>query len=359
MKGIAMTSRYRCSGVLGAAVVLMSSIWLPGCLDRTEVIVVSKDGHVRVTHEWKGSKSDVEGGAAARPEAAIWNTTTSVGSAEESKLSAWAEFGSMSEVPMNFADADPSLTPAQLSWTTTLDTERIGNVVRRTFRRTYRRFDWSGVAESRRQALTKEIEKLFEKAPKKIDGSTAGEGATTRPAEFSIEDEAQLIRTLIEYERLKSRIFAEAAVAAIVRPKPMTNTARDRAETTVDAFFSRNVSVESAAALLKLEAAEIETRVKELERQLDAELVDNLSEVVVATPKERAAIALGLARARRAFAVAEDLSDEEFKIELTLPGRIVMHDGELRGASTVKWKFNGGELRNEAVTLTAISESEE
>lgn len=354
-----MTHARRFSGGAAAAVVLLSSLWLPGCLDRTETIVVAKDGRVKITHEWKGSPADIEGGAAARPETAIWNTTTSIGTSDEARLSAWAEFGSIAEVPTNFADADPNLTPAQLSWSTTLDVERIGDIVRRTFRRTYRRFDWSGVAEAQRQALTKDIEKLFKIPPSKVEGSITTDNVPTKPKDLSNDDEIKLIRALIEYERLKCLIFAAGGVAAIVRPKGMMEAAKDRAEATVDGFFGRKVSIESAGALLRLESAEIETQIKELERQLDAELVENLAEIVAATPKERKAIALGIARERRAFAVAEDISDEEFKIEVTLPGKIVMHDGEQKGPSTVKWKFNGGDLRNQSVTLTAISESKE
>lgn len=349
-----MVGKRRISGVWGATLILFAAVWLPGCLDRTEKIVVGKDGRVKITHEWTGSQADLEGGAAARPEAAIWNTQTTVSPRDELTLRASAEFLSMSAVPDFFADPDPSLTPAQLSWTTTLETERVGNVVRRTFRRIYRRFDWGDGAESERQALTKDIEKWFEGIPTKIDGKE-----TTKPREFSKEDEAALVRALVNYERLKCRIFAAGGVAEIVRPKRMMATAKECAELTVDRFFDRNVSTEFAAALLKLEQAEIETKVKELERQLDAELVDNLAASVAATPNERAAIALGIARARRMFAVAEDLSDEEFKIEVTLPGRIVMHDGEPRGASTVAWKFNGGDLRKQSMTLTAISEAEE
>lgn len=360
-----MTTRDRLECVTPKMLVLLATLSTLGCLEHEEKIVISPEGHVKIVHEVKGKRSDFEDGVCSQPVLSPWTTQKEGLGTGEIELRTAAEFDDVAAVPMTFADPEDELAEAQVSWTTTIDVEEVGNVVRYHFKRVYRRLDWGSYEVMRRRAIRADIwEKLLGARREAAQAAPFGAlrvstGTSSRPSDAidgSIEERRQIVAALIEYERLKTHVFAQRALERVPTIGSRADHALLEARRTIDAFFAERLPIERGLEIFRLPTGDVGDRLKEFETRVDGEILHAFRRTSLPQPAHSDALRRGLALARRAYAVAVDLENESFSVTIAMPGRIVAHDGQKSDASNVTWKFIGLDLRDHEMQLTAISE---
>lgn len=338
---------------------LIGAILLPSCLDRRERIVVGLDGSVAVEHRVSGDQADLENGAASVPSAPLWNAVKKRVDDSKWELTASAVFASAEAVPGSFAAPDDPFAALQPAFKTSLDVERKDGKVIRTFRRTYDPIPYGDFAAARRKAIPEEIENAMKSNDIVRTSAANGIAATIEETDAARRDrEKKTLAALVEYERLKHHVYAERTVRALALPRPREARTVLAMKAAVDRYFAAHLAPKTIEELLLSGDATIERRAKEIEGELDRAILGAMNAAELSA-EESAAAKRALLSARRAFAIGDDLNDEEFVITVVLPGKITAHDGTKDDDATVTFRFSAKDLLDHQVVLTAISEAKE
>ena len=255
------------------------------------------------------------------------------------RLTADAEFGPEEPLPSSYAsprDPDPDL------WTrfpteVTIEERRDGTYYH--FARRYTARPWARL-ETARAMMKEQLEKM---ETDDLDEMTDAERAT-------------LLRVLARFESMKTRVFARAAYRETLGDLPQ------------DLWLGVHAALMEATEALDYD--EILTRIFTEERELDEEAMaaEDAAHHEQALETMRHALRLqGLSEGRlNAFVrrfrwhvryeeITEDLADDKFIIEVTMPGTIIGHNADRVDGRTAAWSFGGEQLRDRDLELLVTS----
>jgi hypothetical protein len=319
---------------LAAAVV---GLHLAGCIERKEAIRIEADGRVEieVRHD-TDSHAEMYLGDAVPTEDRGWivetSTTVDDEGEEQFHLRAVASFPADSPLPSNYAsirDPDPDIS---LQFPTALRIEERRDGYYYHFRRVYLARPWAFIDNPARlvQAKVKEIidEREFRDLP---------------PA-----DRAAVVRALVDLEVLKLEAFARAAFDDVTPEAPQ------------DVWLAARTAIGAAADQLDIEglvellggeddqanAEAIEDQSRAFQDAAIAGMRQALLETGAYGQPQLRALFRRFEHYQRYHEVTEELGDDNFTIEVEMPGEIVGHNGDRRSGSTVTWQFNGQFLRD-------------
>ncbi len=334
---------------LQAGLALVAAAGLTGCLKRTEKIRVARDGAVAIELEYGGDTADFGEGDALPASGGAWKIEVEESVKDdgkrETKLTGSAEFAPGAALPETYAqpgDADADLA---LWFPTSLTIERRADGTYYHFRRTYQARPWAYI-DARRQEVMEDLKSVTDK----------------KEEELTHEDRVQLVDGLLKIARDKGLAFAQEALARAeleVKQDGWLKTWE-----AVQKYFAE-VNVEELAEMLGQAQAEqgddegcamLAARAEQVEAEARQLLLSGLREHGGWSAEEAARYERQLERARKGYAISEDLRDESFEIIIEMPGRIVAANTlEREGESAAKWEFDGTALGDRAVEIMVTS----
>lgn len=314
---------------------LVALIWAGGCLDREEGITVLEDGSIRVVHELSGDAGDLNGGAAWLPLGPDYSVRRFTRETKDGKRKhcavAEAHYASAAAMPERFAPDDHPLADAALHFTTDLHVEEQSDGVHYLFVRRYVGRNWGRYAFERRRAFPDAVEQLMDSGP--IE-------------KLAPEQQRQVLAAFADFERRKLQAWVEFALADVARERDdVTDATRWRgqllATDAINSYAAGQLSGEQLLGLLDLAPSV-------LEETTDAILTAWIGAALEAAGSRLPTAAQGRLRERfdyyrHDFEVSEDLRDENFKLTVTMPGKILRSNGQGQH-SQARWSFSGQEL---------------
>ncbi|MHC5024395.1 MAG: hypothetical protein ACYTGG_10880 [Planctomycetota bacterium] len=319
---------------------------LPGCIERKESIRVGADGRVemQVRHDTDSHTEMYLGDAIPAEDRGwivqAWSDLDAEGK-EQFHLRAAATFPAGSILPSNYASVQDPDPGTSLQFPTALLQEERRDGTYYHFRRVYQARPWAFIDNPARivHARVKEIidEREFRDLP---------------PA-----DRAAVVRALVDLEVLKLEAFARQAFDDVTPDAPQ------------DVWLAARAGIRSAADQLDIEG--IVELLGEDDDETTAEAIEDQSRAfqdAAMTALRQALLetgAYGQTRLRSLFArfdfyqryheITEELGDDNFTIEIEMPGEIVGHNGSDRSGSTITWQFNGQLLRDRDLEVLVTS----
>ncbi|MGB0714652.1 MAG: hypothetical protein ACPGXK_02170 [Phycisphaerae bacterium] len=335
--------------VLGMGIVLVSS----GCLEREEKIVVSMDGSVDITLHYKGTQEEFDTLHASPFEA---EPTRLENTKDKYEVSQSWHFAAGDQLPGSYASADDS---QHLAFPTAVTVESTHEGTYYTFRRTYQPRRWNYIDYWHRQILENEdITELGEK-----DSQT-----------LTLEERMEIVLAFANAEALRQIEMTDRAWKKS-RSDAVTGvelTAHLKARRALLAIYDEDAIKQQIEPCLMLmdEPREQclqrrgEQVVEAARRAYFATLADTLSLA------EHQAVRQAYETEREYHQITSDTGGHSFEISVTLPGRIVEHNGldkevedhtaeEDKGgkatAQTVSWQFMGQAFRDRSHEIVAVS----
>lgn len=334
-------------------------VLLSGCLEREERVTVAADGGVTVEHRFQGDAAEFGPIGDALPEAGgPWTVTDEEVARPDGKGSdhvrrASARFSDAAALPEGFGRPGDA---AALRFTTQVTRERLPDgSVRTTFERRYLPRGWAWRERLRERHLPQAL----------LDRLGKEEDAAKREAA-----KREALAGLLAFERAKGQALVERALQAVaVAGEPGGVTARRAldARARFAAAFDAAWKTDDVLKLVsapRAEQAALEARYRS--QTLDAAVAAGVDAALA--PGSNPAMAGGKAtleatlRAalegeRRMLEATEDLQDETFCVRVTLPGQVVLTDGEALedGGRTAVFRFGGKELAESPPVLRAVS----
>ena len=327
------------------SVVVLASLSAAGCIERRETITIDADGSAMVHVEFETlSFSELYEGDAIPSVEAGWIVVETVEKdaqdREVFRLEADALFMPGTELPSSYAsprDTEPDLW-LRFPTTVTIEQRRTGTYYH--FRRRYHARPWAYVQWARER---------FEKQVEELD--------IDDPSELPEAEQAQLVRLLITFQSAKVRIFARAAFLEAMPDVPqdawllvraaLMRVAEDRDPARFAVLFSDEADEQGARVL----AAE--------EEAFEAAALEAMEHVLRGRPDvDQGDVNAFVRRYRwhhRFDALTDELGDDRFTIEVTMPGEIVAHNADEARNGTVTWKFSGEQLRDRELELMVTS----
>lgn len=329
---------------LQLTLVALGALALAGCLTRTEIIDVGADGRVTVLHLIKGHPGDLAGGAAHLPRhgytVRAWEQGE--GDEEEAYLEARASYASAEEMPTTFATADDPTRPVSLQFETSVVRTVEGGATYYRFRRTFRARDWADYREAWRRSFSPEMLRLLDSPKLDLQG-------------LARDQLRELVEGLITYEREKVDRWGRAALVAAGASAIATADARMDLHRALDAWFRRNVTVDSLERLVRDADGDLDDRTDTIHADVRRVVLDGIAKRLSLDAAGRARATRAYDLARSDFEISDDLRDEDFVIQVKLPGEVLRHNGTRRAGRVVEWRFDGESLRDRNVVLEAVS----
>ena len=321
-----------CCGVLSAMV---------GCLKRTETITVHQDGRVELTVTFDGDPGDVLGGDAMLSSAPGWKVADQRKKNDDGGEDL-VRTGSLAippggEWPDSYAGPGDVSADVCLRFPSTLTIERRDDGTYYHFRRTYKGRPWARINHTRDLIFDEEIEALAKKDPDEL-----------KPLE-----QQSLVRAMIEFEKAKAVEFAEQAADEL--GDALTQDRRLAVRAGIIQVYDA-VSIPWAVDLLA--SPNNEDRIEQEAAKLVERTNDAIESALLRGGVRSTVITRFVKvhdRVKRRFSVTEDLSDETWKVTLTMPGMIIGHNGDSVQDGTVTWEFDGEALRDRDQVLMATS----
>ncbi len=338
---------------------------LSGCIERKEHITIKPDGSVRmiIEHETDSFDEMYLGDAWPRLDggwlADNWTEIDDNGK-ETFHLKAEMTFPWGFELPSHYEiDADPFPgTATRFPTTLTIEERRDGTYYH--FRRTYTARPWAPIAK-----LREEVEERLGLRDEPPDDDEAkqrefGQEMLAPVGDDSIKQELArqraTIEALAEYEVIKIRTFARSALDDVAPDAPQD------VWLTVHAALARQTGQLDYDRLLELVVG-VDDPVNEEALQAEAEAFDaRARDAINVALRESGWISASkineffrrLDWHRTYFEITEELADDAFSIEVTMPGEIVGHNGEASG-STVIWNVAGDWFRDREYEIMVTS----
>jgi len=326
-------------------VAVLASLSAAGCIERRETITIDADGGAMVHVEFETlSFSELYEGDAIPSVEAGWIVVETVEKdaqdREVFRLKADARFAPGVEMPSSYAsprDTEPDLW-LQFPTEITVEERRTGTYYH--FRRRYVARPWAYVQWAR-ASFEKEVEELG------ID----------EPSDLPEAEREQLVRLFTTFQATKVRVFARAAFLEAMPDVPqdawlLVHAALMRvAENADPARFAVLFGDDADGQRGQVLAAE--------EEAFETAALAAMEHVLRGRPDvDEGDVNLFVRRYRwhhRFDALTDELGDDRFTIEVTMPGEIVAHNADEARNGTVIWKFSGEQLRDRELELMVTS----
>ncbi|MBX3379477.1 MAG: hypothetical protein KF805_05240 [Phycisphaeraceae bacterium] len=322
-----------------ASLLAAASLTLTGCLEREEKIAVKPDGSATITLRITGDKTDFEQGDAMPSAAGGWHLVSTPDPAKPEKIDITATRAiPAGQFPGTFATTSEAES-ISLKFPTEVWIEDRSDGRYYQFRRVYHKRTDAPYTLARRE---------LQRDPK------TATLLDSPPAKLTDEQRTKLIEEFKASEIEKQRQFILAGMAAIPQ-RPQDTGLRILAAATASAN-----SLDTAAALKLLTEPQSKERDQTIEKTANdffAAVQSAIEKAIDAehlTPEEESAFQKAMAHEKADRAITEDINDEGFKVELTLPGEIVASNGQATG-SAVSWSFDGFALMDRDEILMATS----
>ncbi len=327
-----------------SSLLLALMVSLTGCLERLEIVKIGADGAVSVEHRIKGDGGDLTGGSAAMPSETQYAVTRFTrprknGKNKDHFLIAKARYGSVAQMPSGFAAKGAKHAARDLRFDNQLVTRKEDGRTRYIFTRTYAPRAWAHYRYQRRQAFPEEVDKL----------------ARTDWGKKPWSERRKVIQAMIDYERGKSVVWCAEALAAIKLAPQREAEAQSAARAALERHFLTHVTTTGVAQLFKMTAKEMVAQATQMTRRIEQLVASTVAQAVGLDKQETARFSEAFASARHDFEVSDDLGDESFEVRISMPGKIVSHNGRSQSGSSVTWKFDGKDLRDRSHRLIVIS----
>lgn len=332
-----------CHLLLGAAALAA----LSGCLERKETIRVQRDGAVRMEMEIKGGPADFDGPATLPTREAGWRVSDETHEGQqgtEQVRTVRADYRRGEPLPDAFATPDTEEYETGLRFPTEVTVERRRDGTYYHFRRTYPARPFARYEYYREYAR----EHVFD-----IEAALENRSLQDLPR----AEQEQVLRALQFVEYGKHLEDLKEAMSELEEPWPVDRVLR--LETALQQHFAHPPIDAVLDVLNAPEEQRDEAAVDEIASQFLREIDPLYVEALTAGGASDRTIdlffrQLDLATARRA--VTEDLGDEEWTIELELPGEILWHNADRQeDGHRLAWQFRGAAMFDRDHVLLATS----
>ena len=348
-----------------------------GCVRRGEVITVMPDGSVTMVTMIQGDPQDVNSGDAMPSAATGWKVNEETTTDKEGKKTlnriAVRDIAAGQALPISYAPDAHANENKALMFPTEVHIEKTGDGTYYHFKRVYHGRTWA-LVDYPQQAILKadSVKALTEK----------------NPEELTDEERKQLTEALIRAVAQKSVAFFDQAASAV--DTPPNQPALLHARRAILAQFESKQFLDRVLALTGQDdeqAAKADALQADLRASIDAQVRAALIENGVSA-HHADALVTAAHDARDRFLITEDLGDDEWAVQVFLPGKIIAHnsaneagplpfdsfdsddlkppemgdfvarlrkvDGEI-GMQSIAWSFKGDALHDRDVVLMATS----
>jgi hypothetical protein len=314
--------------LLTVALVLAAGV-LPGCLERKEKVTVQRNGAVEIAITYTGDPADFLGGDPLPEPASGWESrdekVVKQDGKEEQTRTAVRRFAPQQPLPETYAEPGTPEVETALQLPTEVKIERRPDGTYYHFARRYvdrqnARFAYHKEAAAQRYGKLEDI----------IGSRDFNQ--------LSPEEQHKVFASLryVELQRRLDDVYDAAADLPWSQDLPLT------LEADLRQYFEQ-VDPPLVEALSEPASEQRDRRIQQLaddfvrgaREHLEAKLGDLK---IAAGERERFFTALDTAEQRRAF--TEDLADERWVIELSLPGELVAHNADRLENGRLIWEFS-------------------
>ena len=324
-------------------IVLLTS----SCMERTETITVNEDGSTLFRLEFSGDYAEFQPPATV-PSPPIWtilkqeiDSSDSDNILMEMEAEVTVPFGQA--LPETFALSDTGNFNVNLRFPGELKIWREGNLTFYQFRREYqgRKFRCYNLSEE--PGWDHELEeRVAEKGIFKV----------------SEQDRTDYLDQLItSFGYLHWRMFSET-LGYMVRTGEISILTKTSVENKAYNHLEATITPEMVLAILGKNEEAIEKEVEDLERQVNRQLRQILSDELGKDNLDKLKIFDSwVADLKADYELTEMLGEDEFSITLNLPGTIINSNGlyDLQEPGSVEWHFNGQDFHDSNLILYALS----
>lgn len=324
--------------------VFVCLVLLAGCVERAERLTVRPDGSVLLELEYSSdSPEDIYQGDAVPAAGGAWVVEERQREDAEGKVTytlyAMRVVAPDSPLPASYAEGDRAHSTLRFPTELVIEPRDDGTYFH--FRRTYEPRRWAYVELKRREIVDEPLK-----------------GIVNKPAgELSPAERQQMLRAFAQFEVEKAIVFGREALFAAIPETPQDLWLA------VEAEMRRLPDEVDYADLIRIID---EPNERTRDRALRAE-VERFERAIKERLEQSAKRQMGFTRgklnrflaefdAKRAeYLVTEDVSDDVFRIEVTMPGEIVASNARSAGSTTARWEFTGQHLRDAGVELMVSS----
>lgn len=341
-----------CAKRIALAATILSaslSLFLHGCVKRTQTITVHADGGVDLVFEEEGDRKDMESGAppmAARPG---WQFDEQAephsDKDDEVRRTARITLPAGSPLPEVYPNNDSAGEALGVHHPAAVTVERRREGVYYHFRQVFKPISWA--------YLNYCTESILEPVMQKLEDQDVNN--------LPHDDKVKLVSALVETDLCKRLAGARRAVRA-VHP-PLTDDEWLMVRETITKVLQGIPTETVLAALEANESAEKENgstpdALAELTRAVNRDVAEavrrTLAEFNFPPDRMNAVLAALDEQARRA-AIAEDYADESWEVRVLLPGRVLRHNAATLDGEYLTWKIDAEGIHDREVELLATS----
>ncbi len=321
-----------------ASLLAAAAFTLTGCLEREEKIVVNPDATATVSVHITGDKSDYEHGDAMPSKAGGWALTE-----KPADKPAKIDVTATKSVPLRNFPATYATTQEAASISLKMPTE-----IWIEDRPDGRYYQFKRVYHHRDDARYTLVKREWERDAKHA------KLADTPPEKLTPQQRAELIDQFRNAEIEKQHQFVLAGMAAIPdRPQDTGLRILESVAKGANAFdINASLDLLSKPPSKERDAA-IEKAAKDFLASIDS-AIDAAISAEKLSPADNAAFRAAMAHEKTMREITEDIGDENFKVELSLPGEIVASNANVTGP-VVSWSFDGYALMDRDQILMATS----
>ena len=323
---------------------------LGGCLQRKESITISKAGSALIRLEFEGDPNELDGGDAIPSTQDGWEVTRSVKRHDDEDethiLKATQTFAAGTPLPATFASPTDPDGDLYLSFPTTYRTETREDGVYHYFGRVYLPRAWA-IVQYWEDAIFEDGPK--ELAQKPLEELTAGERQTLFEAfaEIDARKQFEYVKEAVQESApmmpLETQLHARRALFDVYRTADLGAIAGRCIDTPDDE--ARVACFEEETEKLLSAAHDAFVKVLTRDEGLDA--------------KQLASWEGAYYRSKRRFELTGMLAGHQFEISVSMPGRIVAHNGDqvaiVGPPVRVDWEFDGQAFRDRPYELFMIT----
>lgn len=292
---------------------------LAGCLKRTETIVVMPDGTARLVTVINGDPNDVYIGDAMPTDASGWVVEDRIATKDDGKEEltrvATLTVPAGAPLPSSYAAADDPLSRIALSFDTEIRVEQRTDGTYYHVKRVYHGRPFAHVHHFHDRIM--ESDRMKALAEKDSDELTQAEREELVAAFITVEADKTAQFAMQAFDELGASIAPDAQLAALNRAREQYLKASVR-DSVLGLMARGEGNDEDVSA--DLEALEQQVR-HDVEDMIRVELAD-----AGAAPRLIGSIVEQYRTARERFHVTEDLADEQWRVNIVLPGRVVAHN---------------------------------
>ncbi len=326
-----------------AVLLVIGLVTLGGCVRREESITIHEDGSVDIVVEASGDRADMEDGLPALARAPGWTFTQHLVTEENGKQKINRKLARTVKpgdgLPDTYPVADDSASPLLVQHPTTLEVEERADGTYFHFRRVYRARPWAFVNYW--------WSSFYE--------SFAGQ----KPNEMPDEKKEEFVRGLIDAECHERAEFVKNAAAALDPPLSQ-DVELSILQAVTDVVRTTDVQglLEALSQDEDADDGDSGSTLRAIAEGVDNGVADAIEETLRRSGESRRRIADFQEhhdRERRRFAFTKDYEDESWDIQLTMPGRVVGHNGKVTDDGEIQWEFDGKQFFDRDIVLMATS----